>query len=86
MKAWPGRPGDLLMPPTLTQLVYDDLVARIDSGEWGPGERLPRIRELVEHYRLKFGASEQPVTTALALLRHEKRIVGQRGAGMFMPE
>lgn len=86
MKAWPGRPGDLFMPPSLTQLVYDDLVTRIESGEWGPGDRLPRIRELVEHYNAKFGASEQPVQMALTLLRHEKRIVGQRGSGMFLPE
>ena len=85
MAGWPGRLGDLLMPPSLTQLVYDDLVARIESGEWSPGERLPRIRELVEHYKTKFGASEGPVHSALFALRNEKRIVGRQGSGMFMP-
>lgn len=88
MAGWPGRPGDLTMPkPSLTDRVYDDLKRRIlaDPPEWGPGERLPRIRELVEHYGALYGASEQPITTALQFLRREGLIVGRQGSGMFMP-
>jgi len=72
--------------PSLADRIYDDLVRRLDSGEWAPGERLPRIRELREHYRELFGASEQPLALALDRLRREGRIVGRRGSGMFAPE
>ncbi|WP_233604565.1 winged helix-turn-helix domain-containing protein [Micromonospora sp. HM5-17] len=46
--------------PTKTQRVMDDLTARIRSGEYPPGVRLPSRRELAVAY----GVSEQTIRNA----------------------
>jgi DNA-binding GntR family transcriptional regulator len=66
---------------SLTDRVYADLTRRIAEGEFPPGSRLPRTRELVAYY----GTSEQPVRAALDRLKWTGVIVGMRGKGFFVP-
>ena len=37
-------------PELPSRHVEADLRRRCEAGEWGPGERLPPVRELAEHY------------------------------------
>ncbi|GAB0103476.1 GntR family transcriptional regulator [Nocardia sp. JMUB6875] len=37
-------------PPTIWRDIADDLRRRVDAGEWAAGERIPSVRELMEHY------------------------------------
>lgn len=61
--------------PLHTQL-YEEMIRRIRTGEWCPGDRVPSEKSLVE----EFGTSRGPVRQALAALRSEGMIVGGRGA------
>lgn len=70
---------------TLADRVYADLVARIDSGEFPPGSRLPRLRQLVDEYTAKFGGvSLGPVREATSRLKWAGRIRTVQGGGMFV--
>lgn len=55
--------------------LYEELAARIHSGEWKQGEQVPSENSLTE----EFGVSRGPVRQALARLRSEGLIVGGRG-------
>jgi GntR family transcriptional regulator len=57
-----------------------DLRARIDSGEFQDGDRLPSESALMETY----GVANMTVRQALATLQHEGRVVGRQGAGVFV--
>jgi len=57
-----------------------ELLARIDSGEWGPGAQLPTEPELEE----EFGASRGTVRRALSELSFEGRIHRRSGKGTFV--
>ncbi|GAB2453894.1 GntR family transcriptional regulator [Nocardia tengchongensis] len=37
-------------PPTIWRDIADDLRRRVEDGEWAAGERIPTMRELMEHY------------------------------------
>ena len=56
------------MPPRGPELpsrrVEDDLRRRCSAEEWGPGERLPAVAELAEHY----GVARNTVIKALRRL------------------
>jgi GntR family transcriptional regulator len=56
------------------------MAARIDSGEWMPGRRLPPERELAEHY----GVAYDSIRRATGLLRDQGRIVTVHGRGTFV--
>jgi GntR family transcriptional regulator len=66
-----------------------DILARIASGEWQPGEKLPSTRELVLFYR---GLLRSP-TLAASTVRHAVSLMiargelrGQQGIGVFVPD
>jgi GntR family trehalose operon transcriptional repressor len=62
------------------QRIVNDIKAAIDSGALLPDDRLPSIRQLQHAY----GVSEQPVRTALVILRTERRTEGHQGRGIFV--
>lgn len=57
------------------RILYERLSAAIDSGEYGPGEKLPTEAEMS-----LWGFSRNTVRQALALLENERRIIKQRGS------
>lgn len=59
-----------------------DLRARIASGEYPPGERLPTYAELADLY----SSSVSTVQRAVMLLQIEGVIVGVQGAGLYVAE
>ena len=69
-----------LGPVPMHHQVYLDLRSSLDSGKWGPDDRLPTERELARHY----GVSLITVRRALAELVHEGRIERTRGRGTFV--
>ncbi|WP_026455554.1 GntR family transcriptional regulator [Saccharomonospora iraqiensis] len=60
--------------------VAADVRDRIAAGEYGPGDRLPSEREMVESY----GASRLTIREALNLLRAEGVVVTEQGRGVFV--
>ncbi|RGE23212.1 GntR family transcriptional regulator [Leucobacter sp. wl10] len=56
--------------------LYAEMVQRIRTGVWQPGDRVPSEKSLIA----EFGTSRGPVRQALAALRSEGMIVGGRGA------
>jgi DNA-binding GntR family transcriptional regulator len=65
------------LPPY--RVVSADLRERIDGGEWLPGEQLPTVRTLAEHY----GVSISTVQHALNVLRDDRLITVVAGWGVF---
>lgn len=57
------------------------LRAKIESGEWPPGYRLPGEVRLAQEY----GVARGTVRAALDLLREEGRVVTFTGRGSFVP-
>ena len=70
------KPG----PIPLHHQAYLDLRAALNSGEWGPGDRLPTERELAAEY----GCSLITVRRALDELVREGRLERTRGRGTFV--
>ncbi len=62
--------------------IADDLAARIAAGEYPPGARLPRYRELADLY----GVSVSTASRAYGLLTDRGVVAGSSGRGMFVPE
>ncbi|MGJ0204472.1 UTRA domain-containing protein [Leucobacter sp. gxy201] len=56
--------------------LYAEMVRRIRTGVWQPGQKVPSEKSLVA----EFGTSRGPVRQALAALRAEGMIIGGRGA------
>ncbi|MBL3687837.1 GntR family transcriptional regulator [Leucobacter zeae] len=56
--------------------LYDEMIHRIRTGVWQPGDRVPSEKSLVA----EFGTSRGPVRQALSTLRSEGMISGGRGA------
>jgi GntR family transcriptional regulator len=59
--------------------IRDDLRARIDAGEWGPGERLPSETELAARY----GVARMTIRQAVGALATEGNVVRRQGLGTF---
>jgi len=59
-----------------------DLRSRIAAGEYGPGERVPSTRELVQ----RWGVAMATATKALGVLRDEGLLRPVRGVGMVVAE
>lgn len=64
------------------QQIADRLRAAIESGELGPGERLPSEPDLVRDY----DASRNTVRLAIALLTNQGLVVTRQGLGTFVLE
>ncbi len=62
--------------------IADAIRARIKSGEYPPGSRLPGLPALAETYK----ASLVTVRLALARLRQEGLVMSQQGVGNFVRE
>ncbi|MCX4629231.1 MULTISPECIES: GntR family transcriptional regulator [unclassified Streptomyces] len=67
------------MPETARQIA-DDLRARIDSGEFGPGARLPGEPALVKQY----GVAKMTAANALKLLVTEGAAYARPGSGTYV--
>lgn len=61
--------------------IAEDIVARIQAGEYKPGDRLPRTHELAELYSV----SDTTVYRAVSLLRFKGVVIGSQGRGVFVP-
>ncbi len=68
--------------PTHVAHIVADVQARIESGEWPPGHRLPSIREM----RILYDCSETPVKTATRILEATGWVEGRVGLGVFVAE
>jgi hypothetical protein len=89
LRGWPpeaaGRSRDCEpVDPDSPELVYAQLVqlisARIDSGEWPAGTRLPSEPDLSEAY----GVSRDSIRKAARQLAAEGRLMIVRGKGTFV--
>ncbi|MGM1017060.1 MAG: GntR family transcriptional regulator [Actinomycetota bacterium] len=60
----------------LHEQLYDAMLARIRSGTWREGDRVPSEQELIA----EFGTSRAPIRQALATLRAQGAVDGGRGA------
>ncbi len=61
--------------------IAEDLAARIAAGEYKPGDRLPRTKELAELYSCSMSTAYR----AVSLLRYQGIVVGAQGKGVFVP-
>ncbi|WP_245714560.1 winged helix-turn-helix domain-containing protein [Micromonospora inyonensis] len=62
--------------------VAEDIAARIKSGEYAPGDRLPTYRELSDLYRV----SVTTVQRAVIILQDRGLVVGLQGRGLWVAE
>jgi GntR family transcriptional regulator len=62
--------------------IADDIRARIETGAYAPGERLPTYDELAEQYMCTIG----PARRAIDLLKQQGLIVTIQGKGSFVRE
>jgi GntR family transcriptional regulator, histidine utilization repressor len=67
-------------PPSLNQSIRDDILARITSGEWPPGHRLPFEHEMMAQY----GCSRMTVSKVLSSLSDQGLITRRRRAGSIV--
>jgi DNA-binding GntR family transcriptional regulator len=66
---------------TAYERVITHVTSKIESGEWGPGFRLPGARELGE----ELGIGTATVNQAYRSLVERGTIIGRKGAGRFVP-
>ncbi|MFI2665684.1 MULTISPECIES: winged helix-turn-helix domain-containing protein [Micromonospora] len=69
------------IPPTMDELL-DDLMRRIEEGEFPPGSQLPSGRALAAEYDV----SHSTINRAWATLRKRGVLVGRPGRGVFVAE
>ena len=62
--------------------VVDYVAARIQSGEWRPGYRLPAERDLAE----RWGVAYLTIRKAMSELRERRLIVSVQGRGTYVIE
>lgn len=70
------------MPKQRYEEIADDLRARIESGAYPPGSRMPSRRELGEQY----GVSDTVLDKAFMILRVEGRVETLAGVGVYVRE
>lgn len=68
------------LPAALHQRIREEIEAKILSGEWGPGHRIPFEHELTEQYR----CSRMTVSKAISALAEAGLIERRRRAGSFV--
>lgn len=84
---WLGLAGSSTMSEPFYRRVIADIRARIASGEWPPGTKLPTTAELRELYRVQFASptlATATVQSALAILKETGELRGQQGLGVFV--
>lgn len=67
-------------PLSFTEQVAEQLRAKIDSGEWPPGHKLPGETRLAQEYDVARGT----IRAALDVLREEGKVVTFTGRGTFV--
>lgn len=67
---------------SLTDIVFSRLEARILSGEWAPGDRLPTQKDLAGHEAV----SRTVVREAVARLEAQGMATARQGAGVFVTD
>jgi DNA-binding FadR family transcriptional regulator len=60
--------------------IADALRARVEGGELGPGQRLPRLRDLAAEHHVSVGT----VVRALGMLKHDGTLVTGPGNGTYV--
>ena len=70
------------MAKSKTQHVIDDITAQIESGDLGPGARLPSTAQL----RAEYGVSITVVRNAVQWLKAKGLVEGLSGVGVFVTE
>jgi len=60
--------------------IIDQMKARIISGEWNPGDRLPTMQSLAEHFKLSITS----VREALRILENQRIVSIEHGRGVFI--
>lgn len=73
-----GAPGGT--PTPLYLQLASVLRRRLETGHWGPGERLPRVEDLAR----EFGVARVTVRQAIALLADEGLLWRRQGKGTFV--
>ena len=81
-QATPSRERQSSTGPTLSHQITTKLRRRIARGFWVPGQRLPSMETLAEHY----GTSIFPVSQALHRLQREGLVVARQGAGTHVAD
>lgn len=64
------------------QQLIDDLLARMGSGEFPPGSKLPSHTQLCAEY----GVSRQVVNAALDYLKHTNQVASVPGSGVYVSD
>lgn len=67
---------------SLSTVVFEELMARIRSGDLGPGAQLPTEADLCK----AFGVSRTVVREAVARLRAEGLVIPRQGKGVFVSD
>ncbi len=75
-----GGSGTRAQGVSLSETIQGDIEARIRSGEWAPGDRIPSESEFVARYR----CSRMTVNRVLSRLSERGVIVRRRKAGSFV--
>ena len=75
-----GMPGESSRALTLHERLRNDLRAKIDSGIYGPGERIPSENELSQIY----GISRVTVRSALNDLVSDGLLIRRKGSGTYV--
>jgi GntR family transcriptional regulator len=65
-----------------SERVAADLRRRVQGGEWAPGEQLPSVAQLAEHY----STSRTTVQKAVKMLAAEEILVTRHGWGTFVAD
>jgi len=73
--------SELTMPPK-KDVIKNELLAMIRSGELPPGSKLPSGRELEEQY----GVSRTTVNAAIEWLKATRYVRGYAGSGWYVVE
>lgn len=82
-----GLAGSPTMSKPFYERIVDDLRARIESGDWPRGAKIPTTRELRDYYRHRLGSPTLSVGTvdrAINILKHDNLLRGQQGLGVFV--
>ncbi len=71
------------------QRIIEDILARIASGEWKPGDKLPPPRELADMYERLWvnrgiEVSPQTVRRSTDTLQIRGVLIGRQGVGVFV--
>jgi DNA-binding GntR family transcriptional regulator len=70
------------MPKLRSQVLADELRAKIESGEWPAGTKLPSRTQLCEEY----GLAGSTVFQAMMILRDTGLIEAIEGVGLYVAE